>query len=65
MCHLSKVHELIYTLKNSVYVLMEGYANIIVVILCAVDELKFNDHELRLKHWFLRSNLFVLLCHFN
>lgn len=38
----------------------------IVVVFCDVDELKFNDHELRLKHWvFFRSNLFVLMFHFN
>lgn len=37
----------------------------IVVVFCAVDELKFNDHELRLKRFFFRSNLFVLMFHFN
>lgn len=37
----------------------------IVVVFWAVDELKFNDHELRLKRFFFRSNLFVLMFHFN
>lgn len=34
----------------------------IVVVFCDVDELKFNDHELRLKHWFFLEAIFLCLC---
>lgn len=35
----------------------------IVVVFCDVDELKFNDHELRLKHWVFLEAIFMF--HFN
>lgn len=39
---------------------------LIVVVFSDVDELKFNDYELRLKYWvFFRSNFFVLMFYFN